>query len=104
MKGLSFMKKLLFIIASCLSAFSVYAEDEEKVVTLEEFYSQSAGIFAEEAKKARPESIQTPRASNPKQSVKRRLITRARQPRAYRYWRDVQTRQHNETLWHSIEE
>lgn len=95
------MKKIFVLIASALVISPSFAEEGDKTMTLEEFYSESAGIFAEEAKKARPQDkVQMPQARRkPNTSVKQRVLNRARQPKEFKSAKRAKNRQHNEMLW-----
>ncbi len=95
------MRKYLFLLASALVISPSFAEEGDNAMTLEEFYSESAGIFAEEAKNARPQDkVQMPQARRkPNTSVKQRLLNRAKDPKQHKSAKRARNRQHNEMLW-----
>ena len=96
------MKKATLIVACAMAFFTssqAFSEKQGKEIALEGFYSESAGIFAEEAKKARPQNVtpRQPRTLN--NTPKRKFQNRAREGKMKRYQRDQQRRAHNESLW-----
>ena len=96
------MKRATLIVACVLSLFSstqAFSEEQGKEITLEGFYSESAGIFAEEAKKARPQNVAPRQPKTLNNTPKRKFQNRAREGKMRRYQRDQQRRAHNESLW-----
>ncbi len=96
------MKKKTLLIACAIALFSTsqaIAEEGDKEITLEDFYSESAGIFAEEAKKAKPQNPYPRQHKNLNNTPKKKFQNRARESKMNRYRRDQQRRLHNESLW-----
>lgn len=90
---------LLALTLALFSSTQAFAKEESKEITLEGIYSESAGIFAEEAQNAKPKEVFPRQQKSLNNTPKKKFQNRAREAKVKRYQRDQQRRLHNESLW-----